>query len=70
MKKHEFASAHFARLNEWLKKEKLPARYQFNMISPKDYGKFFTKLRKGDLEGFRSDLDVTMQEAALKDIDR
>jgi type III restriction enzyme len=63
VKKHEFASAHFTRLNDWLKKQKLTTRYQFNMISPKDYGKFFTKLRKQDLVGFRSDLDVAMGKA-------
>ncbi|HEY5911627.1 MAG TPA: DEAD/DEAH box helicase family protein [Verrucomicrobiae bacterium] len=63
VKKHEYASAHFARLNEWLKKEKLPTRYQFNMVSPKDYGKFFTELRKGKLVGFRSELDVVMVKA-------
>jgi hypothetical protein len=59
-KKHEYASAHFARLNEWLEKEKLPTRYQFNMLSPRDYGKFFTKLRARELVGFRSALYVTM----------
>ena len=63
VKKHEYASAHFDRLNEWLKKEKLPIRYQFNMISQKDYGKFFTELRKGKLVGFRSELDVAMVKA-------
>jgi type III restriction enzyme len=63
VKKHEYATAHFDRLNKWLEKEKLPARYQFSMISPKDYGKFFTKLRKGELAGFRSDLDVAMHRA-------
>lgn len=66
VKKHEYASAHFARLNEWLKKEKLPTRYQFNMLSPKDRGKFFTNLRKGELAGFRSELDVVMVNAASK----
>jgi hypothetical protein len=63
VKKHEYASAHFDRLNQWLEKEQLPTRYQFNMISPKDYGKFFTKLRKRELAGFRSELDVAMRRA-------
>lgn len=60
VKKHEYAAAHFVRLNQWLKKKRRATRYQFNMISPKDYGKFFTKLREGDLVGFRSQLDVAM----------
>ncbi|MBU6400866.1 MAG: hypothetical protein KGS61_11150, partial [Verrucomicrobia bacterium] len=60
VKKHEYASAHFARLNERLGKVRRPARYQFNMVSPKDYGKFFTELRKRKLVGFRSALDVAM----------
>lgn len=62
VKKHEYASAHFARLNKWLEKENLPTRYQFDMLSPQDYGKFFTKLRRRDLVGFRSELDVAMAE--------
>lgn len=60
VKKHEYASAHFAQLNKWLEKENLWTRYQFNMLTPQDYGKFFTKLRKRDLVGFRSELDVVM----------
>lgn len=64
IKKHEYARAHFERLNQWLEREKVGARYQFNMISPKDYGKFFTKLRMEDLTGFRSDLDVALVNAS------
>jgi type III restriction enzyme len=63
VKKHEYATAHFTRLNEWLEKEKRPTRYQFNMLSPVDFGKFFTKMRKRDLVGFRSELDVAMASA-------
>lgn len=66
VKKHEFASAHFIRLNKWLEGEKLSTRYQFNMVSPKDYGKFFTMLRQQDLVGFRSDLDVAMTTAVSR----
>jgi len=33
------------------------------MITPKDYNKFFQKLREGDLAGFRSELDVIMQKS-------
>lgn len=60
IKKHEYARAHFDRLNHWLEKAKLAERYQFNMLSPQDYGKFFTKLRQRDLVGFRSELDVAI----------
>ena len=41
VKKHEYATEHFKRLNDWLEKEKIPTRYQFNMISPKSYNVFF-----------------------------
>jgi type III restriction enzyme len=58
VKKHEYATEHFKRLNDWLEKEKIPTRYQFNMISPKSYNIFFQKLRNGGLAGFRSELDV------------
>jgi type III restriction enzyme len=63
VKKHEFAAAHFQRLNEWLKEDGTSTRYQFNMLTPRDYGKFFMKLREGDLVGFRSELDVAMAKA-------
>lgn len=63
VKKHEYANAHFDRLNKWLEKQKIPMRYQFNMLSPRDYGKYFTKLRKHDLHDFRSELDVAMKDA-------
>jgi hypothetical protein len=33
------------------------------MLTPRDYGKFFMKLREGDLVGFRSELDVAMAKA-------
>ncbi len=58
IKKHEYATEHFKRLNDWLEREKIPTRYQFNMISPKSYNVFFQKLRNGGLAGFRSELDV------------
>ena len=64
IKKHEYATEHFKRLNQWLEKAKMPMRYQFNMISPKSYNVFFQKLRGGGLVGFRSDLDVAMTKAA------
>lgn len=41
------------------------AIFHFYMLTPKDYGKFFTKLRSGDLVGFRSELDVAMAKATV-----
>jgi type III restriction enzyme len=67
IKKHEYATEHFKRLNEWLKKEAVSARYQFNMLSPRDFGKFFTKLRDVQLEGFRSELDVKIAEQQVEE---
>jgi type III restriction enzyme len=67
VKKHQYAMEHFERLNKWLKKEKVPTRYQFNMVTPKDFGKYFTKLRDQELEGFRSELDVKMAQGENSD---
>lgn len=66
VKKHEYARAHFERLNNWLGKDALLVRYQFNMVSPRDFNSFFQKLREMDLVGFRSELDVTMINAGTK----
>lgn len=63
IKKHEYATEHFNQLNEWLKKEKIPTRYQFNMVTPKDFGKYFSRLRERQLDGFRSELDVEIAQA-------
>ena len=65
VKKHEFAAEHFQRLNEWLQKDGSTTRYQFNMLTPRGYGIFFTKLREGELAGFRSELDVAMARATV-----
>ena len=64
VKKYESAAEHFQRLNAWLQQEGNMTRYQFNMLRPKDYGKFFTQLRVKELSGFRSELDVAMARAA------
>jgi type III restriction enzyme len=65
VKKNEFAIEHFQRLNEWLQKDGSATRYQFNMLTPRGYGIFFTKLREGELAGFRSELDVAMAKATV-----
>lgn len=62
LKKHEYATQHFERLNGWLEKEKNSTRYQFNMLTPGDFGKYFTKLKDAQLDGFRSELDVRAAE--------
>ena len=63
IKKYEYAQAHFKRLNEWIVNDGQETSYQFNMITPKDFNKFYQKLRQGDLTGFRSELDVVMRRA-------
>jgi len=55
-----YAFAHFKRLNEWLVKENIPIKYQFNFLTPKDYNKFFQQMRNNKLVEFRSGLDVAM----------
>ena len=66
-KKHEYAMAHFERLNQWLENEGIAARYQFNMLSLRSFNVFFQNLRSGELVGFRSELDVVMSRAAKSD---
>jgi type III restriction enzyme len=66
-KKCEYARAHFDRLNEWLRREGIDATYQINFLTPKDFNKFFIKLRKDDAKGFRSELDVVLGQAENED---
>jgi type III restriction enzyme len=66
VKKNEYATEHFRQLNEWLAREKIATRYQFNMISPKSYNVFFQKLRDGEVVGFRSQLDVALEGSGEK----
>ena len=56
--------AHFKRLNHWLEQGKIPNRFQFNMLTPKDHDKFFNELRKWRLAGFLSEIGVAMRKAA------
>lgn len=65
VKKSEYASDHFKRLNEWLEAESISIRYQFNMLSPKSFNVFFGKLRDGALANFRSELDVAVDRARI-----
>jgi type III restriction enzyme len=66
VKKHEYARAHFERLNAWLEKDGMPERYQFNMLAPRDFNAFFQKMREDSLAEFRSELDVAMMNAGAK----
>ncbi|MGZ8236261.1 MAG: DEAD/DEAH box helicase [Methylobacter sp.] len=65
VKKYEYAAEHFDRLNDWLGRDGITTRYQFNMLTPKDYNKFFQKLRENDLIGFVSELDVAIQKLIM-----
>jgi type III restriction enzyme len=47
-KKFEYARDHFERLNEWLKKDGIGVTYQLNFLTPRDFNKFFIKLRKDE----------------------
>ena len=59
-KKFECARDHFERLNEWLKKEGLDIDYQLNFLTPRSFNRFFILLRKDEVKGFRSELDVLL----------
>lgn len=59
-KKFEYVRDHFDRLNDWLKKAGIDIAYQLNFLAPKDYNRFFIKLRKDDARDFRSELDIVL----------
>ena len=61
VKKHEYATAHFERLNERLAKEGIPTRYHFTMLTPRNFSVFFTKLQDGTPGDFVSVLDVAIR---------
>ncbi len=61
-KKFEYARDHFERLNKWLKIEGVDTTYQLNFLTPKDFNKFFIKMRNGEAEGFRSELDIVLNK--------
>lgn len=63
-KKFEYARDHFGRLNKWLKREGIDVEYQLNFLTPKDFNKFFIKLRKDEVKGFRSELDIVLAREA------
>lgn len=59
-KKFEYAERHFELLNEWLARAGDETRYQLNFLTPSDFNKFFQCLRDGELEGFKSQLDIAL----------
>lgn len=63
-KKAEFAKAHFQRLNHQLAKMKVPTRYCFNFLTPKNFATYFQYLRESNLTRYRSELDVKLAEIA------
>ncbi len=61
-KKNEFGLAHFERVNAHLAEEGNTLRYQFNFLTESNYNTFFQALRDGEIEHFRSELDVKLLE--------
>lgn len=61
-KKAEYATAHFARLNQQLEERGAATRYCFNFLTPKNFGTYFQYLRDGNLPSYRSELDVSLAE--------
>lgn len=63
-KKHQFAHAHFALLNQRLEAEGIERRYHFTMLTPRNYNTFFQTLRDGSAINFVSELDVLLRGQA------
>lgn len=58
--KYRQAMEHFDTLNKWLEKDNITTRYHFNMLTPQDYGNFFSYLLRGDIKSYSSTLDVAL----------
>jgi len=61
--KHKFAREHISRLNVRLFEGAGSIHYQFNMLTPQDYGMFFTLLRERKMGYCRSRLDAEILKA-------
>ena len=61
-KKNKYALDHFERVNEYMRKNKIPLSYKFNFLTPSDYGRYFQSVRDGSIINFRSTLDVELAE--------
>ncbi len=58
--KLKHAVQHFAAVNELLEQAGEERRYRFHLLSPKDYDRFFEKLRSGELDTFTSSLQAAL----------
>lgn len=65
IKKYQFAEAHFQRLNQW-HSESAKELYQLNFLTPRDYDKFFQRMRESNLVGFKSELDIALAAASRR----
>ena len=59
--KYRAAIDHFNMLNAWLTKENESVRYKFNMLTPKDYDMFFSLLKDGHVEEYKSEIDAAIE---------
>jgi type III restriction enzyme len=60
--KHKYAREHFARVNNQLEEAGSALHYQFNFLTPSNFGAFFAYLRNGDIAAFQSELDIKLLE--------
>jgi type III restriction enzyme len=60
--KYKYAQEHFDRVNRHLEDDGDALRYQFNFLTPQDYGVFFQKLRQGRIQDYQSNLDIVLKE--------
>jgi type III restriction enzyme len=56
--KYEYSIEHFNRIN----KLQVEQTYYFTFLTPKDFDNFFGVLSKGDFSGFRSQLDIELED--------
>jgi type III restriction enzyme len=59
-KKHEYALAHFERVNTYLEGIGETLRYYFHFLTPSSYATFFKYLHSGQIGKFRSELDIAL----------
>jgi type III restriction enzyme len=56
--KYKYAIEHFNRLNVLQKDQK----YYFTFLTPNDFDNFFGILRSSDFSGFKSQLDIELED--------
>lgn len=61
-KKHEYASAHFVRVNEHLESLGVKLRYKLNFLTPSCFGAYFQYIRQGNIREYESPLDIKLRE--------